>query len=445
MTLSGFGIASLFPMPFINQAMAGALSGDNRFLFIFLRGGNDGLNSVIPHGDPDYNQIVRPTLYIGPGQSIDLNGFASLHPALAPLMDLYNAGQLAVIHRVGYPNSSKSHFDGSRIWENGDPARPGLYEGWLNRYILENAVAQGVELPALSVQPTPPVILQGKESFVNIADPDGFNYTMAEPKRTKYRTLWTDIASNLIGLERYRPVLQETQVKLVDVMDEYASWDQQNWTPRDPDSGWCLFPVDGTTNEPGFGAKAFPFFKSLKVCALSLLESIGNNNGTRVAGTQQGGFDSHIGQGALAGQISEQLSWVAYGIRSLHVVLSGAADEPRGYPGIWDKVTVATISEFGRATEENGGHGTDHGVGSAMFLAGGPIHGGVYNCDSGNWPGGVLFGDDGRYLHVETDFRAVFWELLRDHMGANPATVDAIFPNYTALGLGSQELGLINV
>ena len=104
---------------------------------------------------------------------------------------------------------------------------------------------------------------------------------------------------------------------------------------------------------------------------------------------------------------------------------------------------MATLSEFGRASAENGAAGTDHGVGSCMFLAGGPVNGGVYNCDSGNWPSGALFGVDGRYLQVETDFRSVFWEILRDHMGADSATVDSVFPNYTSLGLGSQELGLI--
>lgn len=445
LTLSGFGIASLFPTPWVQHALAGSPAGDRRLLFIFLRGGNDGLNAVIPHGDPSYSLATRPTIYVAPNVALDLNGFASLHPALSPMIDLYNAGDLAVIHRVGYPNNSKSHFDGSRIWENGTPAQPGLYEGWLYRYIAENSVSMGVDLPALSLQPTPPVILQGAgERFVNIANPNQFSYVLPEPKRAKAREAWSHIAANLVGLEPYRPVLAETQVKLTDVMDEYASWDQANWNPRDPDNGWSLFPVDAATNEPGFAPTAFPFFRSLKICALSLLESDGTNtNGTRIAGTQQSGFDHHTKQGGLTGQQPQLLSWIAHGIRSLHIVLSGASVDSRNYAGIWDKTVVATLSEFGRGSDENGSQGTDHGAASSMFLAGGAINGGVYNCDAANWPAGVMYGVEGRYLAVETDFRAVFWEVLRDHMGAAAGTVDAVFPQYSSLGLGGQELGLI--
>ncbi len=447
LTLTGFGVASLFPTPWIRHALAGAPGNDRRLLFFFLRGGNDGLNAVIPHGDPAYSPALRPTLYVSPTQALDLNGFASLHPALAPLMELYDAGQLAVVHRIGYPNSTKSHFDGSRIWENGDPSRPGLYEGWLYRYIHENAVSLGVELPALSVQPTPPVILQGAEKFVNISSPDEFDYVMPDPKPAKFGGAWNGVARELVGLEPYRPVLSETQVKLADMLDLYASWDQASWNPRDPDRGWSLFPVSQATNEPGFAPPAFSFFQALKVCALSLLESEGSSlNGTRIAGTQLSGFDHHTEQGALVGQQPELLSWVAYGIRSLSIVLSGAAsNEPRGYPSIWGKTVVATLSEFGRGTAENGSLGTDHGAASSIFLAGGPIHGGVYNCDAGSWPSGVMFGVEGRYLAMETDFRSVFWEVLRDHMGASPAGADSVFPSYTALGLGAGELGLIQL
>ncbi len=80
-----------------------------------------------------------------------------------------------------------------------------------------------------------------------------------------------------------------------------------------------------------------------------------------------------------------------------------------------------------------------------MFLSGGSVNGGVYNCDSTAWPSGTLYATEGRYLNVKTDYRSVLWEILRDHMGAGASTVDTVFPNYTSLGLGSQELGLITV
>ena len=450
LTLAGFGLTSLFPVPLIRQAMAGT-ANDRRLLFIFLRGGNDAVNAVIPYGDSDYNLTNRPTLFIPQASSIDLNGFAALHPALGDLMEPFNAGDLAIIHRAGYQNNSRSHFDGQRIWENGDPTQPQLFEGWLYRYIVENAAAAGADLPALTIQPTAPVILNGDEKFVNIANPDNFDYNVGPPLSTKFGAAWRGVYNDLVGLEPYRPVLSQTGVKLVDTIDEYASWDQQNWNPTDPVSGWHLFPVSFDTNpedpmNPGqrlFSAASYDFFRSLKVAVLSLLESEGTTNGTRIAGTQLTGWDTHNGQGQLNGQSATLLSWLGYGLRSIRVALSGAAtNEPRAYPNIWNKTLAMTMSEFGRTTLENGSGGTDHAAAGCLFVEGGSVNGGVYNCDPGTWPPGVLFGVNERYLLERTDYRAVFWEILRDHMGAT-STPDAVFPDYTSLGLASQELGVI--
>jgi len=444
-TLSGFGIASLFPTPFIQQALASmTATGDKRLLFIFLRGGNDGLNTIIPHGDPDYSPARRPTLYVPYAQPYDLNGFASLHPSLSSLREPFDAGELAVVHRVGYANNSRSHFDGQRIWENGDPTQAQLFEGWLYRYIHDNALSAGVTLPVLSIQATPPLLLRGSERFVNVADPDNFSYIITDPKLTKFKSRWRGVYSGLTGLETYRPILSQTGVKLVDTLDEYASWNQANWNPLDPNTGFPLFPVSDATNQAGFSPASFDFFRSVKVCALSLLESTGSSaNGTRVAGTQLTGFDTHSGQGQLSGVQAELFSWLSYAMKSLRIVLSGAATDPRGYPSIWTNTVVVTLSEFGRTTIENGSGGTDHAAASCLFVAGGSVNGGVYNCDASTWPSGVMFGANGRYLLERTDYRSIFWEILRDHMGASPAQADAVFPGYTAGGLASQELGLL--
>ena len=450
LTLAGLGVSSLLPGPWIRHVLASGPAGNKRLLFIFMRGGNDGLNTVIPT-DPDYSLVNRPTLYIPPASSIDLgNGFARLHPAMTDVMPVFNLGDLAVVHRVGLPNNSRSHFDDQRVWENGSPASPKVYEGWLYRYIQENAVAAGVNLPALSVQGTQPVLLRGDDPVVNIAKPDSFDYIAAEPKKTKLATLWDGAYAGLSGLEPYRPLLSQTSLKLIDTLDEYRSWDQQNWNPLNPNTGYSLFPVSNATNPPdpaGPGglkvpSSAYSFFRSLKICALSLLESDAVNlNGTRIAGTELGGFDTHNGQGAAAGAQATLLGMLAYGLQSLQIVLSGAAIDPRAYAAIWNDTVVATLSEFGRTTKENGSIGTDHAAASCLFVAGGSVNGGVYNCDPSTWPAGVMLGDAGRYLLIRTDFRAIFWEILRDHMGADPAGVDAIFPGYSGLGL--SEVGLI--
>ena len=126
-------------------------------------------------------------------------------------------------------------------------------------------------------------------------------------------------------------------VDLVDTLDEYAAWDQANWDPKDPDDpARSLFPVNGDTNQAGFSGESFAFFNGLKISALALLESDGiNDNGTRIAGTQLGGWDTHNGQGQANGRQAELLSWLAYGMRSLRIVLSGAAIEPLDqWPGV---------------------------------------------------------------------------------------------------------------
>lgn len=447
LTLAGFSLTSLFPSALIEYALGAASNPNRRLLFIFLRGGNDGINALIPHGDVvGYSEANRPSLYVPQGSAIDLgNSFASFHPALGDMMDAFNAGELAAIHRVGYPNSSQSHFDGQRIWENGDPAQTTLFEGWLYRYVQESALSAGVNLPVFTAQSLPPLLLRGEEKFVNVSTPQSFDYIFADPnEKAKAAALWRAQYAGLSGLEPYRPILSQTGVKLVDTIDEYASWDQANWNPLDPNTGWSLFPVDPASNQAGFAATSYPFFAGLKIAALSLLESDGiNNNGTRIAGTEVTGWDTHDAQGQTAGQQAELLSWLAYGFKSLRVVLSGAATDPRNYPSIWDDTAVVTLSEFGRTSQENGNGGTDHAAASCLFLQGGTVNGGVYNCDAATWPAGVMFGIDGRYLLQRTDFRAIFWELIRDHMGADLIAPDTLFPGYTSSGLGDQELGLI--
>jgi uncharacterized protein (DUF1501 family) len=450
LTLTGFSLTSLFPSALIEHALGAVTNSNRRLLFIFLRGGNDGINALIPHGDlAGYSLANRPTLYIDPVDAIDLgNSFASFHPALADMMDAFNAGELAAIHRVGYPNSSQSHFDGQRIWENGDPAQATLFEGWLYRYVQESALAAGVNLPVFTAQGLPPLLLRGEEKFVNVSTPESFSYIFADPnEKAKASAMWRDQFAGLTGVEPYRPILSQTGVKLVDTIDEYASWDQANWNPLDPNPPhWPLFPVNGATNQAGFDVASYSFFAGLKVAALSLLESDGiNNNGTRIAGTEVNGWDTHDAQGQQVGTQAELLSWLAYGFRSLRLVLSGAVtDDGRSYSSIWDDTAVVTLSEFGRTTKENGNAGTDHAAASCLFLQGGTVDGGkVYNCDAATWPAGVMLGIDGRYLLHRTDYRAIFWELLRDHMGADPLMADTVFPSYTSSGLGGQELGLI--
>lgn len=442
LALTGFGLGSVLPSPFIEYALAGPLATNKRLLFIFLRGGNDGLNTLIPHGSPDYNATARPTLFIPSASALSLgNGFASLHPALSDLHSLHQAGVLASIHRVGYPSMSRSHFDGQRIWENGDPARPTLFEGWLYRYILEHGLESSGLLPVLTSQTAAPIIVRGTNSFLNVADPDNFDHRHAPPKSDKYQALWRATYGSPSGTAAYRQRASTSGLRLLDSLDEVQTWDQANWHPRDPNTGNYLFPVTPEQDPGGLGGSEF--FRKLKTSVLALLESANDPmNGTRISGTELGAFDTHETQGTTAGIHAEQLRVLGYGIRSAWIALSGAANDPRNYPSIWNDTVIITLSEFGRTTQENSSGGTDHGSANAVFVAGGQINAGVYNCDSTTFPPGVVNqGPEGRDLLYRTDYRAIMWEILRDHMGADPAKLEAIFPGYAAANL--TELGVI--
>jgi len=190
----GVALATLDSVPsFLRQALAEGSLGVNgkKLFFIFLRGGNDALNTVIPVADDAYNQLNRPSLYIpkpvldGSGlcpESPDLNfaislgnNFAGLHPSLRDLCPVYNSTQIALIHRVGYTRQSRSHFDSQRYWETGAPSNRQIKDGIFYRAITESGLQNSQTLTAVSVQQNIPVSIQGPVPMTNMGDPRRFN------------------------------------------------------------------------------------------------------------------------------------------------------------------------------------------------------------------------------------------------------------------------------
>ncbi len=140
----GMNLLSSLGLP--TNLLADDHGSKKKMLFIFQRGGNDGINTVIPRGDNEYNTTNRPTLFLKENQSIDLgNGFAQLHPGLEPMMEIFNSqklngkdgpGNLAIIHRVGYSGQSRSHFNSQHYWQNAAPGNKKLDEGMFYRQII---------------------------------------------------------------------------------------------------------------------------------------------------------------------------------------------------------------------------------------------------------------------------------------------------------------------
>ncbi len=182
--LAALGLNLWTPKVLQRRLLAAPLDNDTKLVFIFQRGGNDAVNTVIPYGDPEYNVVNRPTLYIPESASLDLgNGFAGLHPRMAPMMEIFNQqaingqdgpGNLAVIHRVGYPNPSQSHFNSQQYWENGKPGDKALDEGMMYRHIAAVLQPQVNRLAGVALSSSQLVALKGPHPLPTINNPDTF-------------------------------------------------------------------------------------------------------------------------------------------------------------------------------------------------------------------------------------------------------------------------------
>ncbi len=461
-------LASLGNVPlFVRRALAEGSIGlqGKKVLFIFLRGGNDGINNVIPIEDPAYysarpdlgipkdpDPLVMPRYSIAAGMcdvvganypyAIPLgNGFAALHPALYKLAPLYNAGDLAIIHRVAYPRQSRSHFDSERYWENGVPTNKGLKEGVFYRAMMESGLSGGRALMAVSVQANMPLIIRGEHPMTNLGDPLrynllGVNYSSASNN---------DRVKHLDALDAsyLRPFPEKDNRTLVYGMGKQFQetldiFQQINFANNDffePDNPAVrLFNVSDN------------YFKNLKAAAQILA-----NTDAIVAGTQLGGFDTHTSQGGATGGHANLLGRIGQTFHALKHFFSNPAYNNQGRD-LWNDIVVVTLSEFGRTSKENASNGTDHAEASVMYVGGGAVNGGIYACDPSingttgapNWTpadpgwvpgnppanGGSMFGVSSAYLKRAVDYRSVLGEIIRDHLGATQDQLNRIIPAY---------------
>jgi len=502
-------LSTLVDIPMVmKRALAeGNIGGGKKLLFIWLRGANDGLNSVIPILDPAY-ATSRPQLRVptdpaatyniaGPadfplGSATDMyaykmaiklgNGFAALHPALKFLAPVYNAGDLALIHRVAYPRQSRSHFDSQNYWENGNPNNNLSKDGIFYRTMLEYIRDQGTAASALtgvSIQGSLPLILRGSDApMTNLTDPLRYDL-LGLPNNTAGNVKATNslYAANAAVFpdKKNRGLLQLQYENLRSTLTEFAGINfteagntyqddvvtegDQEWAdvPAHGGRGYYLFPTNSEKNggwrRPDnttvFNKYAVPtglhgFFNNLKAAALVL-----NHTDAIIAGTEFGGFDTHVNQqaditnGAHPG-LNRGIGWAIYALRKYFTLYADKAN--------WNNVVVITLSEFGRTTIQNTDVGTDHAEASAMFVAGGGIQGygktpantGVFGCSPGDsipWVtgnSGSMFGIDNRYLKRIYDFRSVLGEIIRKHLGATDAQLGRIIPGY--LDEGNQHL-----
>ncbi|AOF80891.1 hypothetical protein BSY238_410 [Methyloversatilis sp. RAC08] len=364
-------------------------ASDRVLVLVFMRGGWDGLNVVVPHGDDSY-YALRPTIAVpapatgGSSAALDLDGFFGFHSAMTDLWRLYQEGWVAVLPAVHYSNSSRSHFSGQDVIESA--TTPAVVNGWLARYI--QAFGAGDSSRALSFGVKPPLSLMGLPSPASAyQDISGLNLASAATDQT--------LLSNLI---------QET----------YA-WPAESRNPNGSalkTVGSNLVPELESLRSIGQaaagGGAIYPssvFGRQMRQAA-ALIKA---RSGLEIITVDCGGWDTHSNQGNDAsGRMGRLLTDFSSTIGAFFQDLGGTAS----------RVTVLTATEFGRTAAENGSLGTDHGDASAWLAMGPNVRGGLH-LGSG-WPGlGTDQLVDARALRHTVDFRSVYANVLSRFMGAS--------------------------
>lgn len=394
----GIALVSLgFAPSFLARTAAAAAQAAGRrkvLIAIFQRGAVDGLNMVVPFGEPAY-YASRPSIAIPrPGQedaALDLDGFFGLHPRMTSLQPFWRDQRLAIVHACGSPDSTRSHFDAQDYMESATPGVKSTQDGWLNRYLNARrdeeketpfrAVSLTAQLPRL-LQGTAPALAMTRIQQFGLQGAGGAAAAAAPSFEAEYAAT-ADQVLNRTGTEAFEAVR----------MLKTANPAQYR-----PSNG-ADYPRSG-------------FGDALRQIAQLVKADVG----LEVAFAEVGGWDHHVNEGASTGQMAQRLDDFSRGLSAVATDLGTRLDD----------VIILTMSEFGRAVVENGNRGTDHGHGNAMLVMGGQVRGGkVY----GRWPGlEAAQRFDGRDLAVTTDFRDVFGEIIVRHLGVRDAR--PIFPGY---------------
>jgi len=350
---------------------------DKKLVVVQLSGGNDYLNCVIPYNDPNYIDN-RPNVRINENEVIPIDGKLGFNPVMQPMKALYDQGKVAIIHGIGYPVPSRSHFRSMDIWHTAEPTKVGT-EGWLGNAINQmypdhdNVVAAvnfGAGLPRALVSLGAPV------ASVTDLDSYGFlNHINEEDKRLEALSAFKDMYAQAIGTGPVTDYLRQTgldALKGADIIRTVTSKYSSN----------IEYATDNT------------FSKAMKGAAQVLQADIG----TRICYAQHGSFDAHTNGIALQENL---LTHVMGGIGDFYADMKLANKS--------EDVILFVFSEFGRRVKDNG-NGTDHGSGGVAFVIGDSVRGGQYSEYPSLKYENLLVGD----LRFNVDFRSVYTEILED-------------------------------
>lgn len=390
---SAFGL----PMPVPGASAIPGVPQDRVLVVVQLGGGNDGLNTVIPYGDPVYYR-ARTSIAIPEARVLRLGKWTGLglHPQLGGLKDLYERGMLAVVHGVGYPNPNRSHFKSMDIWHTADTTATG--DGWLGRYFDSECCGFGAgeggqakgSPPGIALGRTAPLAMQGRAvQPVSFESEELFKWSAAEIDK--------DLAEgydalNRRGAEGGRDTNADFLLRTA--LDAQVSSDLiRRAVAQRP---LAQYPGGGPGAELG---------RQLQMVAAMIRANLK----TRVYYVSLGGFDTHAQQGGPQGRHAQLVKGFSDALKAFYEDLKKQENDAR--------VMTMVFSEFGRRVGQNASQGTDHGTAAPMFLLGPMVKPGVRT----EHPDlrDLEEGD----LKFTTDFRGVYAGVLNDWLKVDAAKV----------------------
>jgi uncharacterized protein (DUF1501 family) len=389
-----------FAAPAFVSDLARAQGASSRNLIVLdLSGGNDGLSMLVPYTDASYYSR-RPTLGIPAGTVLQIGSDSSgtplgLHPKLAGLRDIFNQGRLALIQRVGYENSSRSHFSGTDIWSTANPPNT-VGSGWVGRYLstlpppLDPLAAwnttsdtpHGLQAPSVAVASIPNVTAYA------------FNSPNTGAEASLERAAAASIASHVPVDKPHVAFVSTSAQAALATLDRVAAVGQYRPSVAYPNNG---------------------FGQALKAVAGAMANGIG----TRVFWVQTGGFDTHASQGTTSdtGAYATLMTTLNDGLTAFYTDVRNM--------GLLNNTLLLSFSEFGRRITENGSKGTDHGAASVMLAMGGAVRGGLFGTapSLSSDPQNPTLENNAGDIHYETDFRSVYARVIDSWLGGDSTAV----------------------
>ena len=371
-------------------------------LLVELKGGNDGLNTVVPVSN-DFYYRARPQLAIAKDKALKLNDDFGFHPALTGLQSLYDDGSLAILHGIGYPNPNRSHFRSTEIWQTASDSDRNESYGWIGRYFDNECEGCPADVAIAVGSQSPQSFLAKSPKGITFQDPrqyrlleGSFSARGDDPEDEMYRDMnamerigSAENAGGSIGGfgAAQKPRDGESAVDFL----QRTALDAQVSSER------IRGIVSRYKNKADYGSGRIA--EELKLVA----QLIGGGMSSRIYYVSHGGFDTHSGQVFSHQRLLTELGGA----------LKAFATDMKAQ-GNWNRVTVMTFSEFGRRVAENANGGTDHGTAAPLFVAGGGIKAGFHGIFPNLDPKKL---DKGDLVHT-TDFRSVYATVLEKRMRA---------------------------